>query len=542
MIADARARRDPGVQPLDRTAFELERELQLLGNRLTRGSGTPTWSAFSVRVSAPLVAARQLAQQCARDRRTDLALHGEAMTHTHDEEAGAVVFDHPHAVDPAQPRKGGAYLVGSGRLHAVGPRIVGSVSEGAYPRLRAASPEVGKCRGRRPGTGLRFPSPALHECAGHGKDAALNGRLDGDRSNGPSRVYRADSTPRAGLASLGKGTERRASSESRPPSRAGIARRPRAKRDPSGASAPVWRLLRGGDRVRGVPQVVEAEAGRKPAAWRAAVQCFASTWRRSGPPRSPGKDPVARARAAEARQVLLELLGQERRQHERAHACVALGRPEHELAVCHLLLLLFDGDRLVQQVDVASLQAEQLAHAQPDEARDEHEHAVSVADAFGDRPDLIGGRDRAFSCALDAGTADDARIAKDQLVGDGRRKDRAQKSVALRRRVRAETGSARETGVPLAHRFRRELGQLDLRRASGRTCASSWCSYSSCVRGRRLVLCASHSLAYCSSVVRPARGSTHWPRSRSASTVFAKRSASRRVRSVLVRTPPAGVR
>jgi hypothetical protein len=78
--------------------------------------------------------------------------------------------------------------------------------------------------------------------------------------------------------------------------------------------------------------------------------------------------------------MLLELLGQERRKHQRPHARFALRRSEHELTVGQLLLLLFDGNRVMEQVHVASLQAEQLTDAQTDEARNQHEDPVAVAD------------------------------------------------------------------------------------------------------------------------------------------------------------------
>src|SRR5438552_2426666 len=84
-------------------------------------------------------------------------------------------------------------------------------------------------------------------------------------------------------------------------------------------------------------------------------------------------------------------------------------RREHELAAGQLLLLLFHGDRLVEQVHVPSLQAQQLSHAQANETRNQHENAIALADAFGDPPDLIGGRDRTLGCALDAGSGNDAR-------------------------------------------------------------------------------------------------------------------------------------
>lgn len=109
-----------------------------------------------------------------------------------------------------------------------------------------------------------------------------------------------------------------------------------------------------------------------------------------------------------------------------------------------------------------TLQAEQLTHAQTDESRDQHEHPIAVTDAFGNVPHLLrtSGRDRTFRGPLDTRAADDARVAQDQLVSDGGSQDRADEPVALGCGVRPESGSDRETGLPLAHRLGRQLRQL----------------------------------------------------------------------------------
>lgn len=129
--------------------------------------------------------------------------------------------------------------------------------------------------------------------------------------------------------------------------------------------------------------------------------------------------------------------------------------------MCELLLLLLNGDRVVQQVHVAPLQTEQLADSKPNKASDEDENAVAVADALGDVPNLLGGRDRTLGRLLDARAFHNARIAQDQLVGDGGRENGSQESITLRGGIRAEATAFCESGVPLAHRLRRELRQLD---------------------------------------------------------------------------------
>ena len=195
---------------------------------------------------------------------------------------------------------------------------------------------------------------------------------------------------------------------------------------------------RGGDRVRGVSEIMEAEAGRETDGLPGCRPVLGEDMATQGSALLAGKHAVAGSAPLNRARCSSSSLEQEVGQHERPGTGFALRRSEHELAVGELLLLLLDRDRVVEQVHVAPLQTEQFTDSKPDETRDQHEDSVAVVDAFGDVPNLLSGRDRPLGGPLDARALHDARIAEDELVGDGGREDRAQKPVALRRGVRTE--------------------------------------------------------------------------------------------------------
>ena len=90
-----------------------------------------------------------------------------------------------------------------------------------------------------------------------------------------------------------------------------------------------------------------------------------------------------------SRQVALELVDGHRRQRDRAPAGGGLRRGDLEDAV-HLAELLLDDHDSAFEVDVASLEAGELAPAETAVGGDEDERSVVVADGVGESRDLLG--------------------------------------------------------------------------------------------------------------------------------------------------------
>jgi hypothetical protein len=139
------------------------------------------------------------------------------------------------------------------------------------------------------------------------------------------------------------------------------------------------------------------------------------------------------------------------RESNRPYPSRGLGRPDNERAIIELDLLLIDADRLVEQVDMSPLEAEQLTPSEANEAGEENQAAKAFGSCLGECPHLRDGRNGTFRDAFDASTFEFAGIPSDELVRDGSPKDCPEEPVTLRRGVR-----------------RQLLGQLDMPRTDER--------------------------------------------------------------------------
>ena len=217
---------------------------------------------------------------------------------------------------------------------------------------------------------------------------------------------------------------------------------------------------RSGERVGRVPQIVKVEVlgevrnGGSGAAPIAIDGSLAEDLRAF-----PGEDVPVGASCRVAAQVALQLGDEECRQRNRSHACISLGCAQEKLSAVELDLLLLDPHGAMQEIDVAALEAEQLAAAHAEEAGEQDQAPVSRRCGVGELPDLFDARDRSLGSPFDARPLDGAGIAHDQFVVDGGRKDRAQEPVALRNRVGRQL--RRELCVPLADERGREPAEFN---------------------------------------------------------------------------------
>ncbi len=120
----------------------------------------------------------------------------------------------------------------------------------------------------------------------------------------------------------------------------------------------------------------------------------------------------------------LQFGDEERGKGDGANARLSLGCAHQELTGVQLDLLLLHPDRPVEEVDVAALEAEKLAATEAEETREQDQAPVARWRRIRERPDLFDGRDGPLGDPFHACALDRARIADDQLVGDGGLEDR----------------------------------------------------------------------------------------------------------------------
>lgn len=118
-------------------------------------------------------------------------------------------------------------------------------------------------------------------------------------------------------------------------------------------------------------------------------------------------------------EVVVEDADQFVRDGDGASSGLRFGRPEHPPLAHDDLGLLFDGNRPVDQVDVAAFESGQLPGSQPGEGGGIDGRPVPVADRVGDSFHGLQRRDLSFGRTFVAGAFDHERVRHDETVGCG---------------------------------------------------------------------------------------------------------------------------
>ncbi|MCZ7537761.1 MAG: hypothetical protein M5T61_18810 [Acidimicrobiia bacterium] len=140
---------------------------------------------------------------------------------------------------------------------------------------------------------------------------------------------------------------------------------------------------------------------------------------------------------------------QGQRKHESASAGIGLRRPNQVVAAVVFRSLHPDGDGPVEQVDVSPFETQQLTPPETPKGGEKDEGSVLRLHLGGERAHLRQGRQRPFVGGFDAGALDRARVGHDEAVLDGGVEDRAEESIALGHRRRAEP-VGEESSMPAA--------------------------------------------------------------------------------------------
>lgn len=163
----------------------------------------------------------------------------------------------------------------------------------------------------------------------------------------------------------------------------------------------------------------------------------------------------------EGLQVRLDVRHEERWHGNCPPTGFALRGPEHQSAVAQLMLLLLDREETVEEVDVASLESQQLSDPEPAETRHEDEkthvrrHRICRCEHLHHRGS------RPLCRPLDTRAGQLAGVRDDELVMDRGSENRSEQAIALGRGVGADGFRRHEGAVPLSYETRRERIEVD---------------------------------------------------------------------------------
>jgi hypothetical protein len=151
----------------------------------------------------------------------------------------------------------------------------------------------------------------------------------------------------------------------------------------------------------------------------------------------------------------VEVIGNHRKQMWRNADAAATGfglrRSDYHLAVLKPLSRSLDPELARSEVDVTSLQSQQLASAQPAPRRQENNQLKPLAYRIREQLHFDDARDRPLGSTFDAGALDRAWRSHNELVSHRDSQDRAQKAIGLRRSRGSRSVRASEAPVPVPH-------------------------------------------------------------------------------------------